>query len=80
MLWCMRIAQALFNKKNNHLTVWNIVREVPRKIYILFPRRINDDSETGSIALSPILKRHNAYMVHNETLYCDETDVWRGKK
>jgi hypothetical protein len=49
-------------------------------ISILFPRRINDDSETGSIALSPILKRHNAYMVHNETLYCDETDVWRGKK
>jgi hypothetical protein len=40
--------------------------------------RIKDDSETGSIALSPILKRHNAYLVHNETLYCDETDVWRG--
>ncbi len=74
-------AQALFNKKYNHKqTVWNSVREVPRIINILFPRRINDDSETGSIALSPILKRHNAYMVHNETLYCDETDVWRGKK
>lgn len=42
------------------------------------PNRIKDDSETGSIALSPILKRHNAYLVHNETLYCDETDVWRG--
>ena len=47
--------------------------------YIFLPAlRIKDDSETGSIALSPILKRHNAYLVHNETLYCDETDVWRG--
>ena len=44
----------------------------------LLALRIKDDSETGSIALSPILKRHNAYLVHNETLYCDETDVWRG--
>lgn len=40
------------------------------------------DPETGKqiagiITLSPILKLHNAYLVHNETLYC-EGEEWRG--
>ena len=34
--------------------------------------RVPEDSDSGSIELSPVLKRHNAYMVHNETIYCNE--------
>jgi len=34
--------------------------------------------ESGVIDLSPVLKRHNAYMVANETTYCSEEDEWRG--
>jgi len=33
---------------------------------------------SGMIALSPVLKRHNAYLVHNETLYCGTDQQWRG--
>jgi len=40
--------------------------------------RVPEDSDSGSIELSPVLKRHNAYMVHNETIYCNEMDEWRG--
>jgi len=40
--------------------------------------RVPEDSDAGSIELSPVLKRHNAYMVHNETIYCQEDDEWRG--
>jgi len=40
--------------------------------------RISDRSESGSIALSPVLKNHNAYMIFNETLYCNTADEWRG--
>eukprot|EP00092_Neocalanus_flemingeri_P056907 GFUD01067522.1.p1 GENE.GFUD01067522.1~~GFUD01067522.1.p1 ORF type:complete len:517 (-),score=85.69 GFUD01067522.1:50-1600(-) len=40
--------------------------------------RIPEDSVSGSIALSPVLKRHNAYLIHNETFYCNELDEWRG--
>jgi len=42
------------------------------------PNRINENSDSGNIALSPVLKRHNAYLVHNETFYCDYNDEWRG--
>ena len=31
----------------------------------------------GSITLSPVLKMHNAYHIHNETLLCDGEE-WRG--
>ena len=43
------------------------------------PNAIEDGEETGSMALSPVLKNHNAYLVHNETLYCDGSEEWRGK-
>ena len=36
--------------------------------------RVPEDSDAGSIELSPVLKRHNAYMVHNETIYCQEVN------
>lgn len=39
---------------------------------------VPENSDSGSIELSPVLKRHNAYMVHNETIYCTEEDEWRG--
>ena len=42
------------------------------------PNAIEDGEETGSMALSPVLKNHNAYLIHNETLYCDEEHGWRG--
>jgi len=42
------------------------------------PNRIEEDEDSGNIALSPVLKRHNAYLVHNETFYCDQDDEWRG--
>jgi len=42
------------------------------------PNKIAEDEDSGNIALSPILKRHNAYLVHNETFYCDHHDEWRG--
>lgn len=42
------------------------------------PNRIAEDSNSGNIALSPVLKRHNAYLIHNETFYCDHLDEWRG--
>jgi len=41
------------------------------------PNKVDEESEAGSIALSPVLKRHNAYLIHNETLYCDGQE-WRG--
>ena len=44
------------------------------------PNAIEDGEETGSMALSPVLKNHNAYLVHNETLYCDENEEWRGEE
>jgi hypothetical protein len=31
----------------------------------------------SSITLSPVLKMHNAYLIHNETLLCDGEE-WRG--
>ena len=43
------------------------------------PNAIEDGEETGSMALSPVLKRHNAYLVHNETVYCNHEDEWRGE-
>ena len=39
---------------------------------------IEDGDESGSMTLSPALKNHNAYLIHNETLYCDEDQGWRG--
>ena len=33
---------------------------------------------SGTIGLSPVLKYHNAYMIHNETLYCSQEEEWRG--
>ena len=42
------------------------------------PNAIEDSEESGSMALSPVLKNHNAYLVHNETLYCDKSELWRG--
>jgi len=42
------------------------------------PNRIDAVSEAGSIALSPVLKNHNAYMIYNETLYCSVEEEWRG--
>jgi len=42
------------------------------------PNAIEDGEETGSMALSPALRNHNAYLVHNETLYCDGSEEWRG--
>ena len=43
------------------------------------PNAIEDGEESGSMALSPVLKNHNAYLVHNETLYCDGSEEWRGE-
>jgi len=37
-----------------------------------------EDGEAGSMALSPVLKNHNAYLIHNETLYCEPGEEWRG--
>jgi len=42
------------------------------------PDPLDLDGEAGSMDLSPVLKNHNAYLIHNETLYCDEGDEWRG--
>ena len=39
---------------------------------------VEEGDVAGSIALSPVLKRHNAYLVHNETVYCNDEDEWRG--
>ena len=38
-----------------------------------------EDGEAGSMALSPVLKNHNAYLIHNETLYCEPGEEWRGE-
>jgi len=35
-------------------------------------------AEIGVIKTSPIQKQHNAYMIFNETLYCDKSEEWRG--
>ena len=40
---------------------------------------VEEGDVAGSIALSPVLKRHNAYLVHNETVYCNDEDEWRGQ-
>jgi len=34
-------------------------------------------ANTGSMTLSPVLKNHNAHLIHNETLFC-EGEEWRG--
>lgn len=41
------------------------------------PSRVGENGAAGSVGLSPVLKQHNAYLIHNETLYCDGQD-WRG--
>jgi len=41
------------------------------------PTAVPEDHESGSVASSPLLKRLNAYLIHNETLYCDGEE-WRG--
>ena len=43
------------------------------------PNAVADDGEAGSMGLSPVLKNHNAYLIHNETLYCGSGEEWRGK-
>ena len=44
------------------------------------PNAVDEDAEAGSIGLSPVLKNHNAYLIHNETLYCGQGEEWRGKQ
>jgi len=41
------------------------------------PNAVQDDGESGSMASSPVLKNHNAHLIHNETLFC-EGEEWRG--
>ena len=43
------------------------------------PNAVHEDGESGSMGLSPVLKNHNAYLIHNETLYCDSGEEWRGE-
>eukprot|EP00092_Neocalanus_flemingeri_P003564 GFUD01003822.1.p1 GENE.GFUD01003822.1~~GFUD01003822.1.p1 ORF type:complete len:534 (-),score=88.57 GFUD01003822.1:74-1525(-) len=42
------------------------------------PNAVDEDGAAGSMGLSPVLKNHNAYLIHNETLYCDQGEEWRG--
>jgi len=42
------------------------------------PNKVAKDAEAGVISLSPVLKQHNAYLIHNETLYCHGGQEWRG--
>jgi len=42
------------------------------------PNEVPKGEVSGNIGLSPVLKYHNAYMIHNETLYCDSSEEWRG--
>jgi len=42
------------------------------------PNAVDEDGEAGSMGLSPVLKNHNAYLIHNETLYCGLGEEWRG--
>jgi len=42
------------------------------------PNAVDEDGEAGSMGLSPVLKNHNAYLIHNETLYCGQGEEWRG--
>jgi len=39
---------------------------------------VQEDGEAGIMGHSPVLKNHNAYLIHNETLYCDSGEEWRG--
>ena len=41
------------------------------------PNRVPEDEETGSLAATSKLKQLNAYLIKNETLYCDG-QMWRG--
>jgi len=41
------------------------------------PSAIPADKESGNVVSSPRLKRLNAYMIDNETMYCDGEE-WRG--
>merc|ERR1719356_1431541 len=40
--------------------------------------KVPEGEPSGIIDSSKVLKYHNAYMIHNETLYCDEKEEWRG--
>jgi len=40
--------------------------------------KVPEGAVSGIIETSPVLKYHNAYMIHNETLYCDYREMWRG--
>ena len=44
------------------------------------PNAFDEDGEAGSMGLSPVLKNHDAYLIHNETLYCGQGEEWRGKQ
>merc|ERR1719153_1862019 len=40
--------------------------------------KVPEGAVSGIIDSSKVLKYHNAYMIHNETLYCDSSEEWRG--
>ena len=65
-------------RKANHLTI--SVSNTKDKItfHWVGANAIEDGDESGSLTLSPALKNHNAYLIHNETLHCDEDQGWRG--
>ena len=44
------------------------------------PNAVDEDGEAGSMGLSPVLKNHDAYLIHNETLYCGQGEEWRGEQ
>merc|ERR1719323_1855582 len=40
--------------------------------------KVPEGKPSGIIDSSKVLKYHNAYMIHNETLYYDKNEEWRG--
>jgi len=58
--------ESVFHTADKMRFLWSGYNEVP------------EGSVSGIIESNQVLKYHNAYMIHNETLYCDQTEEWRG--
>merc|ERR1712032_1621977 len=54
--------------------IWSGRNKVPEEC----EPRYEGSQCAGIIDSSKVLKYHNAYMIHNETLYCNEKEEWRG--
>jgi len=66
--------ESVFHTADKMEFIWSGRNKVPEEC----EPRYEGSQCAGIIDSSKVLKYHNAYMIHNETLYCNEKEEWRG--